>query len=86
VLYTLLATVFIMKHLGDRIVLPRMALNMAGIYVNDKQVDLMLRILEKLENRKGLMNIKDVCRVEREHLEEWVEYEQAERERQSNGG
>lgn len=63
-----------------------MALNMAGIYVNDKQVDLMLRILEKLENRKGLMNIKDVCKVEREHLEEWTEYEQAERERQSNGG
>lgn len=75
-----------MKHLGDRIILPRMALNMAGIYVNDKQVDLMLRILEKLENRKGLMNIKDVCKVEREHLEEWTEYEQAERERQSNGG
>ena len=72
-----------MKNLGDRIILPRMALNMAGIYVNDKQVDLMLRILEKLENRKGLMNIKDVCKVEREHLEEWAEYEQAERERQS---
>jgi len=74
-----------MKHLGDRIILPRMALNMAGIYVNDKQVDLILRILEKLENRKGHMNIKDVCKVEREHLEEWVEYEQTERDRQSNG-
>jgi hypothetical protein len=74
-----------MKHLGDRIVLPRMALNMAGIYVNDKQVDLMLRILEKLETRKGLMNIKDVCNVEQEHLKEWYEYEQAERERQTKG-
>jgi len=70
-----------MKVLGDRIALPRMALNMAGIYVNDKQVDLMLRILDKLEDRKGLMNIIDVCKIEREHQEEWAEYEQAKKER-----
>lgn len=63
-----------MKHLGYRIVLPRMALNMAGIGVTDKQVDLMLRILDKLEKRKGLMNIKDVCLVEREHEKEWQEH------------
>lgn len=73
-----------MKQLGDRIVLPRMALNMAGIYVNDKQVDLMLRVLEKLEQRKGLMNIKDVCKVEREHNDEWTEFEQYQREQDSN--
>lgn len=73
-----------MKHLGDRIVLPRIALNMAGIYVNDKQTDLMLRVLEKTEQRKGLMNIKDVCKVEREHNDEWAEYEQYQREQESN--
>ena len=74
----------LMKNLGDRITLPRMALNMAGIYVNDQQVDLMLRVLAKLEQRKGLMNVKDVCKVEREHNEEWAEFEKAERERKSN--
>lgn len=74
-----------MKHLGDRIILPRMALNMAGIYVNDKQVDLILRVLAKLEQRKGLMNIKDVCKIEQEHNDEWAEFEQYQREQDSNG-
>ena len=73
-----------MKQLGDRVILPRMALNMAGIYVSDKQVDLMLRVLAKLEQRKGLMNIKDVCKVEGEHNEEWLEFEQSQREQDSN--
>jgi hypothetical protein len=72
-----------MYQLGDRIVLPRMALNMAGIYVDDKQVDLMLRVLSKLEQRKGLMNIKDVCKVENEHNQEWTEYLQYQRDQKA---
>lgn len=73
-----------MKYLGDRIRIPRMALNMAGIYINDMQTDLMLRVLAKVEHRKELMNIKDVCKCEREHEKEWKEYEQYQREQEEH--
>lgn len=74
-----------MKQLDDRIVLPRMALNMAGLFVNSKQVDLMLRVLKKLEERKGKMNIENVYKVMREHEVEWAEYERTQKEGHEQG-
>lgn len=52
----------------------RMALNMCEIGVNYVQTDLILRVIARLEKRRGNMNINDISKILTEWIQDWNKY------------
>ena len=58
----------------DELEFIRLALNMAEIYVDYQQSDLINRVLKGLEKRKQNFNLKDICHIKHQWEKDWQEY------------